>query len=251
MLVVGSTNETNEATDMTLRVDIWSDIACPWCYVGKARFNKAVESFAHADGVAIRHRSFELDPNHPEGEIVSVTGMLSRKYGMSEAQAQDGEYRLRDLAAAEGLEYQAEGRDHGSTFDMHRLLHLAADRGRSAEAWDAFYRANFAEPESVYGDSERLVATAVSAGLDEAEVREVLADPERYRAEVRADEAEAARLGATGVPFFVIDGRYGISGAQPTELFAQALERAWNERAPKLQSVGGDAEACGPDGCAI
>ncbi|MCH7230208.1 DsbA family oxidoreductase [Glycomyces sp. L485] len=160
-----------------LRVDIWSDIVCPWCYVGKARFDKAVEQFAHRDDVEIRLRSFELDPSHGTEDTVQVTSMLSKKYGMSPQQAQDGEYRLRELAAAEGLEYQAEGREVAGTFDVHRVLHLAADRGLAEAAWKAFYAANFAEEASLF-KRERIIDVAVSAGLEKDEVTAVIDDPE-------------------------------------------------------------------------
>ncbi|MEU1133881.1 DsbA family oxidoreductase [Streptomyces sp. NPDC005900] len=235
-----------------MRVEIWSDIACPWCYVGKARFEKALAAFPHRDGVEVVHRSFELDPTRAKGDSGPVIPMLMRKYGMSEDQAREGERRLGENAAAEGLEYRTEGRDHGSTFDMHRVLHLAKERGRQDELIGLLYRANFAEERSVFEDDERVVAAAVEAGLDADEVRAVLADPAKYADDVRADEREAAELGATGVPFFVLDRTYGVSGAQPAEVFAQALEQAWGNRSPLTTLADSDGgEACGPDGCAV
>lgn len=235
-----------------MRVEIWSDIACPWCYVGKARFEKALAAFPHRDGVEVVHRSFELDPGRAKGDTGLVLPMLMGKYGMTEEQAREGERRLGENAAVEGLDYRTEGRDHGSTFDMHRLLHFAKEQGRQDELIGLLYRANFAEERSVFTDDERVVELAVEAGLAEEEVRAVLADPERYADEVRADEREAAELGANGVPFFVLDRKYGISGAQPAEVFTRALEQAWGERPPLTtlaQAAGG--EACGPDGCAV
>ncbi|WP_406836728.1 DsbA family oxidoreductase [Streptomyces sp. AHU1] len=234
-----------------MRVEIWSDIACPWCYVGKARFEKALDAFPHRDEVEVVHRSFELDPGRAKGDIQPVITMLTKKYGMSEAQAQAGEENLGTQAAAEGLAYRTRDRDHGNTFDMHRLLHLAKARGRQDELIDLFYKANFAEERTVFGDDERLVELAVAAGLDAADAREVLADPAAYADDVRADEREAAELGANGVPFFVLDRTYGVSGAQPAEVFTQALTQAWGER-PQLTLVQDEgAEACGPDGCAV
>jgi predicted DsbA family dithiol-disulfide isomerase len=235
-----------------LRVDIWSDIACPWCYVGKARFDKAVQQLDGKVDVEVRHRSFELDPDRDPADIAPVVPMIAKKYGISTAQAQANEYKLGDLAKAEGLDYQTEGRDHGSTFDLHRLLHLAAERGIDAQVWKAFYAANFADEASIY-ERGRVIEVAVAAGLDQDEVAAVLDDPAAYRDAVRADEAEAAAFGATGVPFFVIDEKYGVSGAQPTELFAEILEKAWVEKRPAITTIAGsdDAEACGPDGCPI
>ncbi|MFJ9160251.1 DsbA family oxidoreductase [Streptomyces griseoviridis] len=239
-----------------MRVEIWSDIACPWCYVGKARFEKALAAFPHRDGVEVVHRSFELDPGRAKDDVQPVLTMLTKKYGMSEAQARAGEENLGAQAAAEGLPYRTEGRDHGNTFDMHRLLHLAKEHGRQGELIQLLYRANFAEERSVFtGGDERLVELAVAAGLDADAARAVLADPAAYADEVRADERAAAELGARGVPFFVLDRTYGVSGAQPAEVFTQALTQAWGERAPLklLDGAGGngDAAACGPDGCAV
>ncbi|MER7920927.1 MULTISPECIES: DsbA family oxidoreductase [unclassified Streptomyces] len=235
-----------------MRVEIWSDIACPWCYVGKARFEKALAAFPHREDVEVVHRSFELDPGRAKGDVESVLTMLTRKYGMSEAQAEAGEDNLGAQAAAEGLDYRTRGRDHGNTFDMHRLLHLAKERGRQDELIQALYRANFAEERSVFSEGdERLAELATGAGLDAAEVRAVLADPQAYADAVREDEREAAELGANGVPFFVLDRKYGVSGAQPAEVFAQALGQAWDERAPLKLVDQGDADACGPDGCAV
>nr|WSZ18158.1 DsbA family oxidoreductase [Streptomyces canus] len=237
-----------------MRVEIWSDIACPWCYVGKARFEKALEAFPHRDGVEVVHRSFELDPGRDKGDVQPVLAMLSKKYGMSEAQAQAGEENLGAQAAAEGLAYRTRDRDHGNTFDLHRLLHLAKEQGRQDELVQIFYRANFAEERSLFTEGdERLVELAVEAGLDADEVRKVLADPTAYADDVRADEREAAELGANGVPFFVLDRTYGVSGAQPAEVFTQALTQAWGNRSPLKLIDQGDtsAEACGPDGCAV
>lgn len=237
-----------------MRVEIWSDIACPWCYVGKARFEKALEAFPHRDGVEVVHRSFELDPGRDKADVQPVLAMLSKKYGMSEAQAQAGEENLGAQAAAEGLAYRTRDRDHGNTFDLHRLLHLAKEQGRQDELVQIFYRANFAEERSLFTEGdERLVELAVEAGLDADEVRKVLADPTAYADDVRADEREAAELGANGVPFFVLDRTYGVSGAQPAEVFTQALTQAWGNRSPLKLIDQGDtsAEACGPDGCAV
>ena len=235
-----------------MKVEIWSDIACPWCYVGKARFEKALDAFPYRDQVAVVHRSFELDPGRAKGDVQPVIRMLTKKYGMSEAQAQAGEENLGAQAAAEGLEYRTRDRDHGNTFDMHRLLHLAKERGLQNELIQVFYQANFAEERSVFSEGDgRLVELAVAAGLDADDARKVLADPSAYADDVRADEREAAELGANGVPFFVLDRKYGVSGAQPAEVFTRALTQAWGERPPLELLDEGDAEACGPDGCAV
>ncbi|MFD3607232.1 DsbA family oxidoreductase [Streptomyces atroolivaceus] len=231
-----------------MRVEIWSDIACPWCYVGKARFEKALAGFAHRDGVEVVHRSFELDPGRAKGDIEQVVDMLAQKYGRTPEEARGMEANVAANAQAEGLGYRTEGRDHGNTFDIHRLLHLAKARGRQDELLTLVYRANFAEERSVFDDAV-LADLAVEAGLDADEARAVLADPGAYADDVRADEREAAELGANAVPFFVLDRRYGISGGQPAEVFTQALEQAWKDReVSTLTQVGGGAAACDADG---
>ncbi|CAM5558437.1 DsbA family oxidoreductase [Streptomyces fimicarius] len=231
-----------------MRVEIWSDIACPWCYIGKARFEKGLAEFAHRDEVEVVHRSFELDPGRAKGETEQVVDMLAAKYGRTREEAASMEANVAANAQSEGLGYRTEGRDHGSTFDIHRLLHLAKARGRQDELLTLAYRANFAEERSVF-DDEVLLALAVEAGLDGGEARAVLADPEAYADDVRTDEREAAELGANAVPFFVLDRRYGISGGQPSEVFVQALEQAWKDRpATALTTVGGDAAGCDADG---
>ncbi|GES32701.1 DsbA family oxidoreductase [Streptomyces angustmyceticus] len=231
-----------------MRVEIWSDIACPWCYIGKARFEAGLAAFAHRDRVEVVHRSFELDPKAPAATDVPVLDMLAAKYGVTREQAEAMEARVAEAAAGEGLGYRSD-RIHGNTFDLHRLLHAAAAHGVRDAVLDAFYRANFAEARTL-GDPAVLRAVAVGAGLPAEETDRVLADPGAYAREVRADEREAAELGATGVPFFVIDRRYGISGGQPAEVFRQALERA-HEDAPAPPAAGGEAAVCGDDGCAV
>ncbi|MEU9705971.1 DsbA family oxidoreductase [Streptomyces sp. NPDC047981] len=226
-----------------MRVEIWSDIACPWCYIGKARFEKGLAAFAHREDVEVVHRSFELNPNLPKGVTAPVIDTLAKKYGRTLDEARAMEEHVASNARSEGLEYRTEGRDSGNTFDIHRLLHLARDRGRQNELLDLAYRANFAEERSVF-DVETLVRLGVEAGLDETEVKAVLADESAYADAVRADEREAAELGANGVPFFVLDRRYGVSGGQPAEVFTQALEQAWQGRV--LQPIGAADDAAAP-----
>ncbi|MEU9120774.1 DsbA family oxidoreductase [Streptomyces sp. NPDC048506] len=231
-----------------MRVEIWSDIACPWCYIGKARFEAGLAAFAHRDTVEVVHRSFELDPSAPAPTDVPVLDMLAAKYGVSRAQAEAMEARVAEAAAGEGLAYRSD-RVHGNTFDLHRLLHAARAHGVQDALLDALYRANFAEARPL-GDPAVLTEIAVAAGLPAAEAARVLADPDAHAQDVRADERAAAELGATGVPFFVIDRRYGISGGQPAEVFRQALERAHADGAAWVLAAG-DAETCGDDGCAV
>ncbi|KXO97913.1 DsbA family oxidoreductase [Tsukamurella pseudospumae] len=235
-----------------MRVDIWTDINCPFCYIGKARFEQALEGFPHASDVEIVHRSFELDPTSKPGSSAPVVPMLAKKYGISEAQAAANERGLGAQAQELGLAYQVEGRDAGNSFDMHRLLHWALDLGRQEALLDALYRANFAESEPAFGSRDRLVEIAESAGFDGAAARAVLEDETAYADAVRADEEAASRIGIGGVPFFVFDGKYAVSGAQPPAVFTDALDKVWGDRPEPLTVIGGDDDAaCGPDGCEL
>jgi len=203
-----------------MQVEIWSDVVCPWCYLGKARFEKALAGFEHRDEVTVVYRSFELDPGKVGTE--PLLDMLTAKYG---PQAAEMEQRVAGLAAEEGLGYRTD-REIGNTFDAHRLLHLAREKGLEAETVSALFRANFAEARDVF-DAGVLAEVAVEAGLAREDAEAVLGDPERYAEAVRAEEREAGELGAGGVPFFVLGRRFGVSGGQSVEVFSQALERAW------------------------
>jgi len=234
-----------------MRIEIWSDVVCPWCFVGKRRLETALAGFEHADEVEVVYRSFELDPTAPAHGHELSTGVLARKYGRPEAEMRQMQQQLIDLAAEEGLAFRLFDTVHTNTVDAHRLLHLALEAGGPAlqrELKEALLSAYFEQAEDV-GDHDVLARIAVGVGLDEARVREVLAGRE-YADAVAADVAARA-YGATGVPFFVVDRAYGISGAQPAEVFAQVLDQAWTASHPVLQTVGGDAEACGPDGCDV
>ncbi|WP_348773888.1 DsbA family oxidoreductase [Micromonospora sp. WMMD964] len=170
---------------------------------------------------------------------------------MTPAEARAAEENLAGIAREEGLDYLVDFRDHGNTFDLHRLLHLAAARGLHDELLTLFYQGNFAAERSTY-DSEHQVEIAIRAGLDEAEVRAVLADSRAYADEVRRDEDEAAQLGISGVPFFVIDRKYGVSGARSVEVFSEVLRRAWADRRPELTVLGaGGRVGCDAHGCEL
>ncbi|MEU0490083.1 DsbA family oxidoreductase [Nocardiopsis sp. NPDC006139] len=207
-----------------MQVEIWSDIVCPWCYIGKRRFERALESFAHADEVEVTWRSFQLDPGFAKGESIPVYDALSKKMGAPREQVRAMTEQVTRVAAEEGLEYDFASGVMVNTFDAHRLVHLAQGRGLGDAAHEAFMNAQLVRAEDL-SDPETLVKIAVEIGLEEDEAREVLAG-DAYTAEVNADIDAARRLGATGVPFFVIDRAFGVSGAQPVEVFASALEKA-------------------------
>jgi predicted DsbA family dithiol-disulfide isomerase len=212
---------------MPLTVEIWSDIVCPWCYIGKRRFEAAMEAFAHRDEVTVMWRSFELDPEAPAIAEGTATERLAAKYGMSLERAATLHTEMTERAAAEGLEYHFEIAKGGNTFDAHRMIHLAATYGHQAAAQERLMRAYFTEGEPI-SDRETLVRLVTELGVDESEARDAL-ELDRFAEDVREDEQLASRLGIQGVPFFVLDRRYGVSGAQPPEALLQALERAWGE----------------------
>jgi len=208
-----------------MRVDVWSDLVCPWCYIGKRRLEAAISGLSEQDHVEVVHRSFQLNPSAPPGRTAKRRDMLMAKYGRSAAEVEAMDFRMEQTAAADHLEYHlsAEGLT-GNTFDAHRLVHLARDRGRQDAVVERFFHAYFTEQRSLF-DQASLTALAMEAGLDGDEVRRVLSDGS-YGDAVSRDLREAQALGATGVPFFVIDDRYQVSGAQPVHVFAVALARA-------------------------
>ncbi|HEU5002384.1 MAG TPA: DsbA family oxidoreductase [Actinomycetota bacterium] len=210
-------------------VEIWGDIVCPWCYIGERRFRRALGQAPYAGEVVIRHRSFQLDPSAPAVASMPIVEMLAEKYGVSVAEAERFERQAADAAAGEGLPFHTD-RIRANTFDAHRLVHLASRTGREAELMDGLYAAYFARGLAI-SDRDTLVALAEEAGVDPAEATRVLGS-DAYAAEVIADQRQAYSLGASAVPFFVIDRRYGIRGAQPIEAFEQTLQRAWEEARP-------------------
>lgn len=233
-----------------MKIEIWSDIACPWCFIGKRRFETALEGFEHKDQIDVEWRSYQLDPTLPDHYDGTETEYLSRIKGMPQDQVKQMFGHVTAQAAGEGLDYDFDKVVVANSFTAHRFLHLAKEHGLMDQAKDALLSGHFEQGKDI-GDTEYLVSTGVVLGLDEAEVRETLAG-DRFAAEVRADIAEARALGVNGVPFFVLDRKYGISGAQPAEAFAQAIRQAWNERSPLTvlpQSTSADGAVCGPDGC--
>ena len=213
-----------------MQVEIWSDIACPWCYIGKRRFEAALAGFAHRDAVTVAWRSFELDPQAPKQHDVSQPELLARKYGMSVADAQAMNARMTDAAAGEGLTFRLDDMKVGNTFDAHRLLHFAEAHGKREALGERLFAAYLSESAAL-SDAETLVALALDVGLDPRAAREMLGG-DLFADAVRHDEAEAREIGVTGVPFFVLDRRYGLSGAQGPDVLRAALEQAWSERTP-------------------
>jgi predicted DsbA family dithiol-disulfide isomerase len=232
-----------------MRVEIWSDVVCPWCYVGKRRFEAALARFAHRDAVRVQWRSFELDPSAPAERTEDPATHLARKYGMSRAQAEQAQARVTEVAKAEGLAFDLAGARSGNTFDAHRLIHLAAEHGLQGEAKERLLRAYFVERRPI-GQRATLLSLAGEVGLDVDEATAALAG-DAFAEAVRADEREAARIGVSGVPFFLLDRRYAISGAQPVEVALRALERAWADASAAAAPETGGSGACDDGSCAV
>ncbi len=230
----------------SLRVDVWSDIACPWCYVGKRRLEAAIAQVGTRADVEVVWHAFELDPAAPpvRDSSESYATRLANKYGTSAAKAQGMLDNMTNVAAIDGLDFHFERVRAGNTFDAHRLIHLAGERGLQDAMKERLLRAYMTEGEAI-GDREVLVRLATEAGLDAEEVRGVLASDGHADA-VREDEASARELGITGVPFFVVDRKYAVSGAQPADILATVLNRALDDQLPAEPA---DGAVCGPDGC--
>ena len=228
-----------------MQVEIWSDVVCPWCYIGKRRFETAVALFGHP--VDVVWRSYELDPGAPARRDGSAVERIARKYGISVQEAQTRYQHITDLAGAEGLDYHLERARSGRSFDAHRLLHLARERGIQDAVKERFL-AGYLQEGVAIGIPDEVGLLAVSAGLDAAEVEAVLAG-DAYGEEVRADEARANDIGITGVPFFVIDERFAIPGAQDPATILSVLERAWQRRTPQVVEGTDRSVVCADDTC--
>jgi predicted DsbA family dithiol-disulfide isomerase len=234
-----------------MRVEIWSDVVCPWCYVGKRNFEAALSRFEHRDDVEVIWRAFELDPSAPAEREGDYVAHLARKYGMSVEQARKMIETMSATGAKAGVSLDFDRARPGNSFDAHRLIHLAGQQGVQDAVKERFLRATFTDGEPI-GDRDALLRLAVEAGLPQADAASVLAN-DVFAAEVRAEESLALELGISAVPFFVIDRTFGIPGAQPPDVILGALERAWHKTAHPLESADTAAAAPGCDGdaCAI
>ncbi|WP_136520297.1 DsbA family oxidoreductase [Cellulomonas telluris] len=239
------------APTRTVRVEVWSDVACPWCFIGKRRFAAALERFAHREHVEVVWRSYQLSPETPTGPGRPEVEALAQMKGLDPAQVRQMFAHVTAVAATDGLRYDFDRTLAFNTFDAHRLLHLAARVGGAALAdatMEALFSAHFEQGVDL-GAEGALVTVAEQVGFaqhgwDAGRVAAALAGDDEAEA-VRADIAEARALGVTGVPFFVLDRRYGVSGAQPVEVFAQLLETGWREANPLATVPAGEVCADG------
>ena len=229
-----------------MRVDVWSDVVCPWCYVGKRRLEAALAMFAHKDAVEVEWHAFELDPSATDGGQGNYAARLGKKYGMDAAKAQAMIDGMTETAKKDGLDFRFDRVRPGNTFDAHRVIHFAAREGRGDAMKERLLLAYMTEGESI-ADRETLVRLAEDVGLEGERVRAMLASDELATA-VREDEKAAAAMGVRGVPFFVVDETYGVSGAQPAELLLEVLEKAWNESHAGVTMVA-EGQVCEDGSC--
>jgi predicted DsbA family dithiol-disulfide isomerase len=243
-----------------MQVEVFSDVVCPWCYIGKRRLEEALSTFPHAEDVTVTYRSFQLDPTTPEDVAGTLTDRLASKYGVSREQAIAMNDRVSGIAETVGLDFHLDVAHPANTFDSHRLLHFAATRGRQAELKERLMRAYFVEGARL-ADRGELVRLATEVGLDRDEVTATLASNE-FADDVRADLDLARGFGISGVPFFVFDRTYGVSGAQESAVLAEALQQAWSASHPLTMVTSGAAAgsaasatdpavACEGDSCAV
>ena len=227
-----------------MEVEIWSDIACPWCYIGKRRFEAALARFEHRDDVRVTWRSFELDPSAPRERKGDRATRLAEKYGITVDRAKEMERTVTDAAAGEGLDFHFDIQRSGTTFDGHRVVHLAAEHGLQDVMKERLLRAYFTEGE-LMSDHDTLVRLGAEVGLGEDAVRQMLAS-DRFADEVRDDERMAGRFGISAVPTFVVDRAIGASGAHPPEALMELLRQGWERHEPVTVIAGG--ETCAVDG---
>jgi predicted DsbA family dithiol-disulfide isomerase len=236
-----------------MKIEIWTDIVCPWCGLGEHRLKTALARFAHRDAVVVEHRAFQLDPSAPEGTTVPVRDMLRHKLRMDEERIRVTTGHIEALAAQDGLApYHVGDNRTGNTLLAHQFAAHAATLGKDAEAWSALYRAHFGARRSVF-EVDSLVTLGAEIGLEPEALRAALQDG-RHRATVDAQIREARALGCGGVPFFVFDRTFAVSGAQSIDVFGQALQRAWDARPrpiPVLATPESSEGSCADGACAV
>jgi predicted DsbA family dithiol-disulfide isomerase len=248
---LGGKGQQGLRVEADMLVEIWSDVVCPWCYIGKRRFEAALADFPQADEVEVVYRSFQLDPTAPVEPTETVVEALGCKYGGGPTAGRRMVEQVADVAAEVGLHFDNARAPHTATVDAHRLLHLALAEGGpqlQARLNEALLEAYFRRARSM-ADPEVLTEAATSVGLEPTRVLEVLRS-EEYAEAVQADLDQARAFGISGVPFFVVDRKYAVSGAQPTAVFGSLLEQAWSDDHPRLQVLA-DGTVCGPDGCPV
>lgn len=237
---------------LLMKIEIWSDYVCPFCYIGKRRLEEAIQEFPHKEQIDLVFRSFELDPTTKNDNDLNIHEALAKKYGMSIEQAKQMNENVGQQAKDVGLTYHFDTMIPTNSFDAHRLAKFAKEHGKAQEMNERLLKAYFTDSKKI-SDIEILADLAEEIGLDRKRTLNVLKGSE-YGQLVRQDEAEAKQIGITGVPFFVLNQKYAISGAQPTETFIKALNMVWEEENEKksLKIINtSKSEYCTDEGCEI
>ncbi|HYG38780.1 MAG TPA: DsbA family oxidoreductase [Cytophagales bacterium] len=232
-----------------MKVNIWSDIRCPFCYTGKHKFEAALEKFPHKDKVEVVWHSFELDPNLKTRTDISINDYLAEIKGVSTDHAEQMNNHVTQVASEIGLDFNIEKSIVANSFNAHRIIQLAKAKGLGSEAEEQMFKAHFTDGKNI-DDKETLVQIAISIGLNEKEAKEVLAS-NAYAEEVKKDEHKAHSIGVRGVPFFVFNDKYAVSGAQAPDTFLQALEKSWEEFEKENKSnpiILNEGDSCSIDG---
>ena len=233
-----------------MHIEVWSDFVCPFCYIGKRRLEEALADFPEADEVEVSFKSFELDPNAPVDTEKNMYELLSAKYGKSVEEMKQMAENMRQQAAEMGLDFQFDTIVPTNTFDAHRLFQRAREQGLGEQVSEELFHAHFEKSEHI-GDREKLTNIALKVGMSQEDVEAAFSE-DRYAESVRHEEHEAQQIGVQGVPFFVINRKYAISGAQPKEAFLNGLRKALDEekKAPAFESIGDEGTGvCTDDGC--
>lgn len=229
-----------------MKINIWSDIRCPFCYIGKRKFEMALEKFEHRNAVEVEWKSFELDPGLKTQNDVNATEHLAAIKGISKERANEMQQYVKGIANEVGLDFNADKAVVANSFNGHRLIQFAKTKGLGNEAEEELFKAHFTEGKNI-DNTEVLLQTAINSGLDENEAREMLASG-AFAKEVKQDEMQAQQFGISGVPFFVLNDKYAVSGAQSPETFLQALEQTWQETEEKKPVIIKQGESCPVDG---
>jgi predicted DsbA family dithiol-disulfide isomerase len=231
-----------------MKVEIWSDVVCPFCYIGKRKFENALAQFGPRGEVQVEWKSFQLTPDFVPTPGENIHASLAKKKGVPEAEGRRMNDYMTQAAKEVGLDYQFDKAIPANTFLAHQLIHFGAHNGQQDAMKERLFAAYYHEGQNL-NEVDTLVKLAAEIGLDADAARQALAAG-TYANEVRRDEYEAQQIGVRGVPFFVFDDKYAVSGAQPSEVFAEVLDKVWEEAHPKTQPVLlTDGPACGPDGC--
>ena len=235
-----------------MHIDIWSDYVCPFCYIGKRRLELALEQFTYKQQVTISYKSYELDPNAPAESTMGIHAMLAAKYGMTIDEAKKANANVAAQAESVGLTFRFDNMVPTNTFDAHRLAKFAKKHEKENAMIEILFKAYFTDSERL-ANHNTLAKLAGQAGLNCKEVFEILEDPKAFADEVRSDEEMAKQMGIRGVPFFVFNQKYAVSGAQPMETFVSVLQKVWasEKQTPVLRHLTDDGAGCVDDSCEI